>query len=48
VDIFNVYNRQNAAGFDCDVTVNSEQVRSDTSLREMLPLVPTLGVRWLF
>jgi hypothetical protein len=48
-DLFNAYNRENLRAFDYGVRVISGQAKfvrdpGDT----MLPIVPSLGVRWVF
>ncbi|MBI5422807.1 MAG: TonB-dependent receptor [Opitutae bacterium] len=46
VDVFNAYDRANPIAYDYDPSIVSGAVRDGKKPRDMLPIVPTLGISW--
>lgn len=46
VDVFNAYDRANPIAYDYDPSIVNGAVRDAKKPRDMLPIVPTLGISW--
>lgn len=48
VDVFNAYDRQNLVGYTTSAVVQGNQVTAQTKPKDMLPLLPSLGLEYEF
>ena len=48
VDLFNAYNRTNLIGYAYSPVVSGTTVKTSREARDLLPLLPSVGVTWEF